>query len=197
MNQGILIVMARAPRFGAVKTRLARDVGALKAWRFYRNTLQATVNRLRRGMLWRTVLQVTPDRDRRNQRQWPRTDAIFSQGHGDLGRRMERGLTSFRRGTPVVLIGSDIPDVTTRHIREAFNALGHSDVVFGPATDGGYWLVGFANRQPIRKPFQNVRWSTQHALKDTCENFKHRRITLIDELSDVDEGASYKKTKAR
>ena len=110
MKRGILIVMARAPRFGAVKTRLARDIGRLNAWRFYRTTLFETVRRLARNTPWQTVLQVTPDRERSRRRQWPGRAQTLPQGRGDLGARMERGLTGFPRGIPVVLIGSDIPE---------------------------------------------------------------------------------------
>lgn len=191
MKPGILIVMARAPRFGAVKTRLGRDIGPLKAWRFYRNSLMRTVNRLGRRSVWSTVLQVTPDRDIRSRGQWPNQARLLKQGQGDLGTRMERGLTSFPRGVAIVLIGSDIPGVTPQHIREAFKALGRADAVFGPATDGGYWLVGYANRRPIKKAFDNVRWSTAHALADTQTNLKNRRVALVRTMSDVDDGEGY------
>jgi rSAM/selenodomain-associated transferase 1 len=190
MKKGVLIVMARAPRFGAVKTRLARDIGRMKAWQFYRGTFTNTVRRLRTGP-WKTGIQVTPDREATARRQWPLSGYLLKQGRGDIGTRMERGLTNFPRGIPVVLIGSDIPEVSVDHINKAFRALGHADAVFGPANDGGYWLVGFANRRPIRQPFQNVRWSTQHALKDTRANLQGLRVTLVDELSDVDDGESY------
>ncbi|MDG2243241.1 MAG: TIGR04282 family arsenosugar biosynthesis glycosyltransferase [Rhodospirillaceae bacterium] len=190
MNKGVLIIMVRAPRFGAVKTRLALDIGRMKAWQFYRITLTETVRRLRRGP-WKTVIQVTPDREMTTRRQWPHLTHLLKQGRGDIGTRMERGLTSFPRGIPVVLIGSDIPGVSMDHINNAFRTLGHADAVFGPAKDGGYWLVGFANRRPVRDPFHTVRWSTQHALKDTQTNLRHLRVTLVDELSDVDDGESY------
>lgn len=191
MKKPVLIVMARAPRFGAVKTRLARDVGLLTAWRFHATTLRSTLNKLSRTSRWHTWLQVTPDRDIRPLRQWPRSRGIMGQGFGDLGTRMTRGLTAFGRGTPMVLIGSDIPNITPAHIKRAFDALGRADVVLGPATDGGYWLVGFANRRPIHRPFRNVRWSTSHALADTLNGFPHRRIALVERLQDVDDGESY------
>jgi uncharacterized protein len=197
MKRGVLIVMARAPRLGAVKTRLGRDIGVLNAWRFYRETLASTVNRLGRRSIWSTVLQVTPDREVRSQRQWPDQARLLEQGRGGLGTRMERGLTSFPRGVPVVLIGSDIPGVTPNHIRDAFKALGRADAVFGPATDGGFWLVGYANRRPIKRAFDNVRWSTAHALADTRANMGTRRIALVRTMSDVDDGQSYEAFKTQ
>ena len=196
MRTGTLIVMARAIRFGAVKSRLARDIGAFRAWRFYRCTLQSTVRKLGGFRQWQTWLHVTPDRDIRPLRQWPRSRGVLGQGRGDLGARMARGLTAFSRGTPVVLIGSDIPGVTQQHIRGAFKALGRADVVLGPASDGGYWLVGFANRRPFHAPFKDVRWSTAHAFQDTLNGFIHRHVALVDRMHDVDDGKSYAKLKS-
>ena len=191
MRKGVLIVMTKAPRIGAVKSRLARDIGTFKAWRFYRRTFLKAMQRLSSTPHWQTWLQVTPDRDIRPLRQWPRSRGIMGQGRGNLGARMTRGLAAFGRGKPVVLIGSDIPGVTPNHIRRAFSKLGRADVVLGPATDGGYWLVGFANRRPLHDPFNGVRWSTAHALKDTLNSFSHRRVALVDRLHDVDDGESY------
>jgi glycosyltransferase A (GT-A) superfamily protein (DUF2064 family) len=62
--------------------------------------------------------------------------------------------------------------------------------VFGPAEDGGYWLVGLGPRRPAR-PFAAVRWSTAHALADTRRNFHGRRIALLRSLSDVDTAADW------
>ena len=191
VTRGVLLIMAKAPRIGAVKTRLARDVGVLKAWQFYRATLDATARRLHDAGAWETWLQITPDRDLLPARRWPRSTGLLTQGPGDIGARMERGLTAVPRGVPAVLIGSDIPGVTPAHIRRAFHALKTSDAVFGPARDGGYWLVGFANRRPVRSPFKNVRWSTPHALNDTLANFAYRRVALVEALRDVDDGESY------
>ncbi|WP_264211920.1 TIGR04282 family arsenosugar biosynthesis glycosyltransferase [Leisingera thetidis] len=92
--------------------------------------------------------------------------------------------------TPVCLIGADIPAITRAHIARAFAALGDHDAVFGPAADGGYWLVGA--KHPSRLPqslFGNTRWSTGHALADTLQTLPGWRIALTDTLHDVDTGA--------
>lgn len=92
--------------------------------------------------------------------------------------------------SPVCLIGADIPGITRAHIARAFAALGGHDAVFGPADDGGYWLVGA--KHPARLPhglFGNVRWSTEHALADTLRTLPGWRIALTDTLRDVDTGA--------
>jgi glycosyltransferase A (GT-A) superfamily protein (DUF2064 family) len=98
---------------------------------------------------------------------------------------MQRALARHRRA---VLIGSDIPGITAADIAAAFRALGRADAVFGPAEDGGYWLVGFGPRRPPR-PFATVRWSTEHALADTLANCRRHRVLLLRRLRDVDSAA--------
>jgi glycosyltransferase A (GT-A) superfamily protein (DUF2064 family) len=95
---------------------------------------------------------------------------------------MERALAPFPR---VILIGSDIPGLGPADIAAGFRALGRADAVFGPALDGGYWLVGFGPRRP-HKPFAQVRWSSRHALADTLANFRHHRVALLPPKRDVD-----------
>lgn len=87
---------------------------------------------------------------------------------------------------PVVLVGSDIPRISRAHIAEAFRLLGNADAVFGPAQDGGYWLVGFKRSPGRLAPFHGVPWSTDKALAATCENLKERKIAFAATLSDVD-----------
>ncbi|WP_135468783.1 TIGR04282 family arsenosugar biosynthesis glycosyltransferase [Crenalkalicoccus roseus] len=182
MRGDTLILFARAPRLGAVKRRLARGIGALAALRFYRTQLAALCRRLGRDRRWRTVLAVTPDHARAR---WPAPLPRLPQGRGDLGARMRRALFRHRRA---VLVGSDIPGLGAEDIAAAFRALGRAEAVFGPAEDGGYWLVGLGPRRPAR-PFAGVRWSTEHALADTLANFRHRRVVLLRRLRDVDTAA--------
>ena len=96
---------------------------------------------------------------------------------------------------PVVLIGSDIPGIQPKMIARAFKLLGNHDAVFGPAPDGGYWLVGLRRRPHFSDPFDGVRWSTDQALADSRANLAGLRIALIDELEDVDDGPSFARRK--
>jgi rSAM/selenodomain-associated transferase 1 len=179
----ILVVFARAPRLGAVKKRLARDLGAMAALRFHRAQLAATARPLARDGRWRMVLAVTPDRATARWLDFaPRGAARVPQGRGDLGARMFRAL---RRAPEAVLVGCDIPGLVPADVAAAFRALGRADAVFGPAEDGGYWLVGLGPRRPAR-PFARVRWSSEHALADTLANFAGRRVALLRRLRDVD-----------
>ena len=90
---------------------------------------------------------------------------------------------------PVVLVGSDIPAMAPSHIVEAFRLLGRHDLVFGPARDGGFWLVGARRTRPMPYGlFSAVRWSTSHALADTLANIPvTASMALADTLDDIDD----------
>jgi hypothetical protein len=187
-----VIVFARAPLLGAVKRRLAAEIGAAAARRVYVEISASVVRRLR-DRRWRLWLATTPDRFALRGRFWRRGPRRFGQGRGDLGARMERALAAFRTG-PVVVVGSDIPALAASHIRHALAALGGHDVVFGPAGDGGYWLVGVKEPRLARGLFRGVRWSGPHALADTRANVpRHRRVALVDELDDIDDAAAWRR----
>lgn len=183
MPRDTIFVFARAPVLGRVKRRLAREIGDRAALRFYLATLRAVVRRLARDRRFTTVLAVTPDG---GHIPGLRGIARIGQGQGDLGARMRRVLDRQRRGRAAI-VGSDIPAVTAADIRACFRALGRADACFGPAADGGYWLVGFGPRR-VADPFANVRWSTRFALADTLAN-QRGRVALLRTLRDVDRAA--------
>jgi len=190
-----LVIYAKEPRLGAVKTRLARDIGAAAALRFFEETLHALIAHVARDAPWRCWLAVSPDVfarvARRHWRTLPHGLAVIGQGRGDLGARMARSFARLPPG-PAVLIGSDIPAVTRAHIQAAFAALGRHDAVFGPAEDGGYWLVGERRLHAMPALFRGVRWSTRNALADTLANLAPSEThALVATLADVDDGASY------
>ncbi len=185
-----LVILAKAPHLGAVKRRLGNDIGSLAALQFYERNLRSTLRRLSRDRRWRTSLAITGAPTR-----WSnvtlRTVHIMEQGHGDLGDRMRRVMEAMPSG-PVIIIGSDIPNISRNDIYEAFSELGQKDIVLGPAHDGGFWLIGQARRRPLPAIFRNVRWSSQYTLNDTLANLDHRHTySLIRKLLDVDDGKSY------
>jgi len=187
----VVIVFARAPQLGAVKTRLARDIGCLQAWRFHRQATAATVRRLARDGRWRLVLALTPDRLGRRARVVPIAVPRTRQGPGDLGQRMARALRRFQPAS-VLLVGSDVPDLGAEAVGRAFRALAAADAVFGPAEDGGYWLVGTRGRRRPERWFRQVRWSSRHALDDTLGNLPFgMRVAMTAQLWDVDTGADF------
>ncbi len=188
----VAIVFARAPRLGTVNRRLARDIGARAALRFHAATMGRLVRVLARDRRFATVVALTPDRVRLR---LPARAGRVPQGRGDLGRRMDRAFRRFPRGR-VALVGCDIPDLGPGDLRAAFRALGRAQAVFGPAEDGGYWLVGMAPRRPAH-PFAAVRWSTPHALADTRRNFAAHSNLLLRTLRDVDTAADLREIADR
>ncbi|MFI5022415.1 MAG: TIGR04282 family arsenosugar biosynthesis glycosyltransferase [Alphaproteobacteria bacterium] len=192
-----LVVMAKAPRHGLAKRRLAADIGAFAALAFYRASLTRLLRRLKHPRRWRLWLYVTPDRTARAPAGWPAGLALRPQGRGDLGARMRRPLAELPRG-PVVIVGSDIPELASTHVASAFAALGGHDLVFGPALDGGYWLVGVRRRPHLPRLFHGVRWSSPEALSDTLRTLGPRyRVKLLAMLEDVDDGESYRRWRAK
>lgn len=126
---------------------------------------------------------------------------VFEQRGDSLGDR-ERGVFAdlFRRGArQVVLIGSDLPLLTASILEDAFAALdaNPTQVVLGPASDGGYYLLGLS-APTVPDLFTGVRWSTKYALMDTlrrCE-FEECRVTLLPLLDDLDEPDDLRRLRA-
>jgi glycosyltransferase A (GT-A) superfamily protein (DUF2064 family) len=127
---------------------------------------------------------------------WPGTWRRIGQGTGDLGERMGRVMRALPPG-PAVIIGTDVPDIRPDHVARAFRALGRHDAVFGPAADGGYWLVGLRRRPRVPEIFEGVRWSTEFALADTLANALTLDVALLDVLDDVDDGAALERWRRR
>jgi hypothetical protein len=193
MAKPLLIIFARAPKYGAVKSRLARDIGAGEALRFYRHALGRVARQMTRDSRFATVLAVTPDHVRAG---YPAGVPLVSQGAGDLGQRMVRALRA--AGTRrAALIGSDIPDVRPVHIAAALGALGRARFVLGAAPDGGYWLIGARHPMRLRSSTLNgVRWSSPQAMRDTIERLGD--VAVLDTvLDDIDDGAAYRALRDR
>jgi uncharacterized protein len=189
-----VVLFAKAPRRGTVKRRLAAGVGDAAALAFYRATLATVVRRLGADPRWTLWLAVTPDRASRDARAWRfglrQRVLLKAQGAGDLGRRMDRVLKTLPPG-PVVIVGSDIPALDRHHVAQAFALPDNADVVFGPAPDGGYWLVAARGTMRRADLFGNVRWSSAHALDDTRANVpRGRRVAYLSELADIDDAAA-------
>ncbi len=196
-----LVVFAKAPRIGDVKRRLAVGIGDAAAWRFFGATSRRVLRRVARDPGWRCWLAVTPDRFAAKGRFWPAGIARIPQGPGGLGERMARPIQNLPPG-PVVIIGTDIPALQACHIRAAFKALKSNDVVFGPAGDGGYWLIGLS-RCPRRREFAatglftGVRFSTPAALADTRANLDPSfRVAMLERLDDVDDAPAFARWRA-
>ncbi|SOH92311.1 hypothetical protein SAMN06273572_101153 [Monaibacterium marinum] len=181
-----LVIFVKEPRPGRVKTRLGADIGPVAAAWWFRHQTRRLIRRLSTDPRWHTVLAVAPDREGLESRNWPVHLPRHAQGRGNLGDRMARALRDMPAG-PVMVIGADIPGITPPRIAEALAALKSHDAVFGPAPDGGYWLIGLKRTRAIPPTlFENVRWSTEHALADTRATLPDHSIALVASLRDVD-----------
>ena len=187
--------MAKAPVAGRVKTRLARELGVAMATRFARHAMAALLARVSRGRalaVRRSPSHPTPA--------WPaasgrRGVARMPQGRATSASACSASCRSTPPG-PVVIVGIDVPGIRCTHIAPAFRLLGGHDAVFGPAKDGGYWLVGLRRRPRLLRPFDRVRWSTPHALTDTLANLNCCSIRQLPTLSDVDDARDFISTAA-
>lgn len=183
-NNKLLLIFTRNPELGKVKTRLAKTVGDETALKIYIFLLQKTRE---------VSLKVSSDKaiyysvKIRENDIW---DANSYQKHlqmgDDLGVRMQHAFQqSFKDSyQKVVIIGSDLYDLTPKIIENSFTQLDTSDVVLGPAKDGGYYLLGMKTMHPTI--FQNKKWGTATVLKETLGDLKDKKVSLLEELNDVD-----------
>jgi len=184
-----LVIMVKEPVAGRVKTRLASEIGNVRATAFYRRLSSNIIQRLRPDPRWQTVIAVTPDTALRSPI-WPAAIARVGQGPGDLGQRMQRIMDQSGPG-PVIIVGTDIARITPAVIAEAFARLAGADAILGPAGDGGYWLVGLGRSCRVPRAFREVRWSGPYALGDTRQNLAGARVAQAARLEDVDTAADF------
>jgi rSAM/selenodomain-associated transferase 1 len=184
MSKNLLLVFTRNPELGKVKTRLAKTVGAETALKIYTFLLERTRD---------IAVKVTSDKavyysvKIREKDIW---DATIFQKHQqfgeDLGLRM---LHAFKNGfeagyKKVMIIGSDLYDLTPKSIENAFVYLDKNEVVIGPAADGGYYLLGMNSLE--EKVFKNKDWGTETVRKDTLEDLKDKKVKLLEVKNDID-----------
>ena len=184
---GTVIVFAKAPLAGAVKTRLAAGIGAGRAAALFRIMIERVVSETASGP-WRTIVALDKASALAGwDNLFPQTVSRRLQGEGDLGARMGRVFRTAPPG-PAIIIGADAPGIRARHLLNAFCALKGADAVFGPARDGGYWLIGLSRRRAAPALFDGVRWSTPNALADTVKTLPPTfKTAMLDTLSDIDE----------
>lgn len=187
MKNEALIVFVRKPELGKVKTRLAATIGKAAALSVYEKLLLHTFEITQGSMTDKFIFyagEVVED-DVWQQEQYTK----MLQHELDLGKRMKTAFeTVFQKGYgKVVIIGSDCPQLTTAHLAQAFGALDHSDLVIGPATDGGYYLLGM--KTVHSELFQNIAWSTAHVYPDTIKIIQTLSLNYhaLPVLTDVDE----------
>lgn len=179
-----LIIFTRNPKLGHCKTRLAKTIGNEAALNIYifllRHTAKVTEGikadkyvfyseNIEEFDLW------NPDIFRKK-----------LQSGTDLGKRMENAFTELfnLRYEKVVIIGSDLLDLGQQHIENAFGILDHHDVVIGPSSDGGYYLLG--SKRIHKNIFKNKSWGTDTVLSETLKDLQKINTKILEELNDID-----------
>jgi len=184
MPKNLLLVFTRNPELGKVKTRLAKTVGNATALKIYIFLLERTRDIAVKVAADRAVYYSVKIRENDI---WDASIFQKNQQIGeDLGIRM---LHAFKNGfkagyEKVMIIGSDLYDLTAETIENAFTALEKNEVVIGPAEDGGYYLLGMNSLE--EKIFKNKDWGTETVRKDTLEDLRDKKVFLLGELNDVD-----------
>lgn len=186
-----LIVFTRYPRPNETKTRLIPALGPEGAAELQRDMTRHVLNNVR-GL---TALQPVSLEVRFEGGDARRMEALFGsgvqyrpQGTGDLGARLERACNEAfaEGGERTVIIGADCPEITSELLSEAFDRLAASDLVLGPASDGGYYLIGL--RRPLPQLFAHMPWGSEEVFNETIRRASELSlvVSLLRMLSDVD-----------
>ena len=183
MPENLLIIFAKNPVIGRCKTRLAKGIGPENALAVYCILLQHTAHITRSLKVDKEVFY-TDFIDHEDS--WDST--IFKkelQSPGDLGQKMQAAFEAgFKKGyQKIVLIGTDLITLEPSDIEKAFEALDSNTVVFGPAQDGGYYLIGLSQMKP--ELFKNIPWSNPEVLTKSLEKIDHT-YQLLQIKNDID-----------
>lgn len=193
-----LIIFAKAPVFGHAKTRLAKGVGVVHAKRHYRAMTRRILRHLN-SPRWDMILAYALSKSQRTQPRvtdWDGT-AQIPQVSGTLSPRLAAVFAARR---PVIVIGTDSPQIRRADILQALKAMKEKTVVFGPATDGGFWLIGLQGPAP-KGLFDNIRWSHEETLADMERNcaalgYKVHHLRALTDIDDIDALRAYQRGEA-
>jgi rSAM/selenodomain-associated transferase 1 len=184
MSKKLLLIFTRNPELGEVKTRLAKTIGKEKALAIYKflldHTKKVTANLSCDKAVYYSVKVRENDL-------WDATIYQKKKQFGeDLGIRMKNAFqNSFAAGyEKVLIVGSDLIDLSEEIIEKGFLQLASNDVVMGPAEDGGYYLLGMKSIHP--NVFENKAWGTATVREDTLYDLKDKKVHLLNELNDAD-----------
>ncbi len=191
-DDNALIVFLKYPEAKKVKTRLGKDIGERKAMELYRETAYFIADSFSGSNSWTTFFFYTPGEKKKEILDWlgDKEAFFFTQGKGSLGQRMSGAFgkcfsLGFRN---VVIIGTDCVMITEKDLEAAFSTLsgGEFEAVLGPATDGGYYLLGLCRKTDM--VFQDIQWSTSSVFKKTQKRIRQSgmRHKVIRELADID-----------
>lgn len=195
-NHRCILLFAKSPVKGRVKTRLAAEIGEELAMALYKCFVEDVFD-LVEGVGVSLRLLFHPPDAKADFRDWlGERDFFRPQAGDDLGERMKNAFeNAFAEGfSKVVAIGSDLPDLPGDFLRRAFSELESSEAVLGPSSDGGYYLIGFSRESFLPETFENIAWSRDGVFDETLRLLKRhgRRTFLLPVWHDVDTAADMK-----
>jgi rSAM/selenodomain-associated transferase 1 len=183
MTKKLLIVFVKNIQLGKVKTRLAKSIGNEGAFQVYKHLVEITETRTSQLSCEKYIYfsEVIIEE------KWPKTSKFIQKG-ADLGEKMQNSFINGQKNgfEKIILIGSDLPNISPEIIQKGFDELEKNEVVFGPAEDGGYYLVGM--NKPHFCIFENKKWSTESLLEVTLSELKEKEVSfsLLETLNDID-----------
>lgn len=198
-SRACLVVFTRYPQPGKAKTRLIPALGAAGAAALQRQMTECTLRQVQRAVNLRPLaVEIwfagtdSPDAletDRQHMQEWLGATWVYQpQAAGDLGTRMAHAFqTAFGKGNQrVVTIGTDCPGLDANKLLQAFQLLHTHDLVLGPATDGGYYLIGL--RRFVPELFTGIAWSTEQVLPQTIAIAERLGLSIgyLEALTDID-----------
>jgi uncharacterized protein len=185
-----VLLFVKSPERGKVKSRLSEAIGEEMALALYKHFVLDTVATLKKERRPFKVCFFPPDSQKMVARWLGNGLAYMPQLGEDLGKRMENAFHQvFSEGfSRAIIIGSDIPDLPVTVLQEAFESLKTSDAVIGPASDGGYYLIGFRKDTFLPDVFDGQAWSTNSVFRDTMALFERSayQVHSLPEWRDVD-----------
>jgi len=187
LSSTALVIFVRNPIYGQVKTRLAKDIGDERALAIYLQLLEHTLQ-ITRVLSFRKFIYYADEVS--DYDLWSVPGYTKRKQHGnDLGERMLNSFKElFDQGfNRIIIIGSDCLQLQTENLQEAVTLLESNTAVIGPASDGGYYLLGLTKLYPDL--FVNKPWSTDQVFAKTIDDFNNQGISyaLLEELSDIDD----------
>jgi len=194
--------MTKWPRYGHCKTRLSKDVGKMNALLIQTMMLQHTIS-VAKSLFEENILDISlaiSGIGFNSSKRWCQQIGLkdfYLQGKGSLGERMKRQILKHQKHSflnkdrPLIFIGTDLPNLCHIELLETIYKLKSSEVVIGPSSDGGYWLIAFSATilsNNLFHPFIDIKWSTSNVLQKTIDNLNkiNLKIDYLNNKIDVD-----------
>tara|TARA_B100001029_G_scaffold177881_1_gene183361 strand:- start:717 stop:1448 length:732 start_codon:yes stop_codon:yes gene_type:complete len=215
-NNPIIVLMTRWPSIYRCKSRLSKEIGAYKAAKIQQILTKHTIN-VAKGIQKEGLADVKVAIDGigiKAAKKWAlinKIKSVTTQGPGNLGTKMKRQFLktyaektiSHKIPTSILLIGTDLPSISHFDLIQAIHILNYKEMVLGPSTDGGYWLIGLSNKllKPLCSwPFSFIDWGTDQVLKKTIRFANLNKIDYqllhtkndLDNISDLSPWLDYK-----